>query len=343
MVKYVNRLIIKKGVCDSRKCLALTIYACWMTLLLLLNPSLHAQLKGTHLVGDMGLQSGTQPPPSLTLFVPMYNYHTSKFIKADGEKINAPSINMFLLGVGAGIVTDAKFLGGKYGASVLMAFASTRIEGNLVSTKSSLAFTDMYIQPLQLGWETKKADVTFGYAIYLPTGKYELGGDDNAGMGIFTNEFSAGSTVYFDAKKEWNFSALFSYGLNSKKKNTGNNDITVGNLLSIEGGIGKTWHRPVKGNPLPMIINAGMVYYMQFKTTADKMKIPVISNSTFDLANKDHGYALGVEANIFIPTIKSSIDVRWLGELGSKNRTQGNSFFITLAPYIKFFAPKKAE
>jgi hypothetical protein len=60
-------------------------------------------------------------------------------------------------------------------------------------------------------------------------------------LGILTNEFSAGSTVYFDPKKEWNFSHLFSYGLNSKKKNTKDNDITVGNLLSIEGGLGKTW------------------------------------------------------------------------------------------------------
>lgn len=312
-------------------------------ILLLVNASLQAQLKGTHLLGDMGLQSGSQPPPSFTAFVPMYNYHTSTLVKANGDKIDAPSINMFLLGVGGGLVTDAKILGGNYGASVLLAFASSRIEGNLISTKSSLAFTDMYIQPLQLGWKTKKADFTFGYAVYIPTGKYELGGNDNAGMGIFTNELSAGSTVYFDPKKEWNFSALLSYAFNSKKKNTGDNDITVGNMLAIEGGLGKTWYKPVKGNPLPMIINVGMVYYLDFKITEDKMKIPRISNSVFDLANKDHVYALGAEASIFIPTIRSSIDVRWLGELGARNRTQGNSFFITLAPYIKFFAPKKAE
>ena len=82
---------------------------------------------------------------------------------------------------------------------------------------------------------------------------------------------------------------------------------------------------------------------MQYKITADEMQIPRISNSTFDLANKDHVYALGAEANIFIPTIKSSISVRWLGELGAKNRTQGSSFFITLAPYMKFFTTKKTE
>lgn len=302
-----------------------------------------AQLKGSHLVGDMGLSSGSQPPPSFTVFVPMFNYHTSRFVKSNGDKIEGANINMFLLGFGGGVVTNARILGANYGASVLIAFASSKIEGNLISNKSSLAFTDMYIQPLQLGWKIKKADFSFGYAIYLPTGKYELGATDNSGLGIFANEFSAGSTVYFDQNKEWNFSALFPYALNSKKKNTGNNDIIVGNLLTVEGGLGKTWYKPVKESPLPMIINGGIVYYMEFKTTADQMKIPVISNSIFDLANKDHVYALGAEANIFIPAIKSSIGVRWLGELGAKNRTQGSSFFITLAPYIKFFTPGKME
>ncbi|MXV53212.1 hypothetical protein GS399_19780 [Pedobacter sp. HMF7647] len=313
----------------------------WLIAFTLLNVTAKAQLKGTHLLGDMGLQSGSQPPPSFTPAVALYNYHTSKFVTANKDEIKAPDINMFLLGLGGSWVTNAKILGGNYGGSILIGFASSKIEGNLIATKSSLAFTDLYVQPLQLGWKTKQADFTFGYALYLPTGKYELGGDDNAGLGILTNEFSAGTTVYFDPKKEWNISTLLSYGINSKKKNTQDNEITVGNPLTIEGGLGKTWYKPVKRTPLPMIINAGAVYYMQFKTTADEMRIPVISNSTFDLANKDHIYALGAEANVFIPKIKSSIGLRWVGELGAENRTQGNSFFITIAPFITFFEPKK--
>lgn len=310
---------------------------------LLYTNSVNAQLKGTHLLGDMGLQSGTQPPPSFMPAVALYNYQTSKLIMADGEKVTIPDINMFLLGIGANFVTNVKILGANYGGSVLIAFASSRIEGDLISTKSSLAFTDMYIQPLQLGWQTKRADFTIGYAIYLPTGKYELGGDNNAGIGLFSNEFSAGSTYYLDAQKKWNTSALLSYALNSKKKNTGNNEIKPGSLLTIEGGIGKTWVKTVKDNAMPMIINAGMVYYMQFKTTKDKMTFPEINNTQFELSNKDQIYALGAEANIFIPSIKSNIGLRWLGELGASNRTQGNSFFITLAPYVKFFEPKKIK
>lgn len=315
--------------------------ACCSLLLLASAGRIYGQLKGTHMLGDMGLQSGTQTAPSFVPAVAFYNYHTSSFVNASGDKTDAPSINMSVLGVGGSVVTNVKILGGNYGFSALIGFASSKIEGNLVSTKSSLAFTDTYIQPVQLGWKTAHADYTFGYAMYLPTGKYEAGGDDNAGLGIFTNEFSAGSTVYFDKEKKWNFSALFSYALNSSKKNTKDNDISPGNVLSIEGGLGKTWYKPVKNSQLPLIINAGLIYYIQYKVSQDQMTIPQLSGETFNLANKDHIYALGAEGNIFIPTLKSSIGLRWLGEMDARNRTQGNTFFVTLAPYISFFHPKK--
>ncbi|PWT72448.1 MAG: hypothetical protein C5B59_15735 [Bacteroidetes bacterium] len=336
----VNKINIAQ-IESVKKSVKIILHKVLVIAVLLVGSFCRGQLRGTHLVGDVGLQSGSQGPPSFTLALPLYNYHASTFIDANGDKVNAPDINTFLLGFGAIVVTNKKILGGNYGASVLFALASSKIEGDIVPTKSSLAFSDMYIQPLQLGWKIKQADFSFGYALYLPTGKYELGANNNSGLGMFSNEFSAGSTLYFDQKKEWSFSSLFSYAINSAKKNTKDNSVTVGNVLTIEGGLGKTWYKPVKNNPLPMIISAGLAYYMEFKITDDKMKIPALGSAVIDLSNKDRIFGLGVEANIFIPSIKSSVDVRWLGELGARNRTQGNSFFITLAPYIKFLEPKK--
>ncbi|MND61322.1 transporter [Solitalea canadensis] len=52
------------------------------------------------------------------------------------------------------------------------------------------AFTDIYLQPIQLGWHTKSADFTVDYGMFIPTGKYTLGGE-NSGLGMFINEFSA--------------------------------------------------------------------------------------------------------------------------------------------------------
>jgi hypothetical protein len=83
--------------------------ATFIIIFLLLSTTMYAQLKGTHLLGDMGLQSGSQPPPSFTPAVALFNYHTSKFITADGDKIDAPDINMFLLGLSGSFVTMPRF------------------------------------------------------------------------------------------------------------------------------------------------------------------------------------------------------------------------------------------
>jgi hypothetical protein len=300
----------------------------------------NAQMKTDHLPGDAGLQSGTQAPPSIIAFIPFYNFHTSTFKNKEGNSIGNPDLNVFFTGIGGSIVTNFKLLHGNWEATVLVPFSSNRIDGGQLSSKSSLAFTDIYVQPVQLGWHTKQADFTAGYALYLPTGKYSLGGDDNTGLGMLTNEFSGGTTLYFDKKKEWHFSALFSYALNGAKKNTKDNDIKPGNVLTIEGGLGKTWYKPIKGSEVPMVINGGLVYYIQSKITDDKIEIPVISGYTFDLS-KDHVYALGAEANILFPKTFTSLSIRWLGELGAKNRFQGNTFFITLAQFLKSLEKKK--
>ena len=310
-----------------------------LTVMLILCKSNVAQLKGDHLLGDAGLQSGTQAPPSFTVAIPVYNYHTSTFISANGTKISAPDINSFLTGVGASVVINLKILGAHYGAAVILALASSKIDGGMLSSSSPLAFSDSYIQPLQLGWETKKADFTFGYALYLPTGKYEPGGSENSGLGMLSNEFSGGTTFYFDQKKEWNISTLLSYAISSKKKNTKDNDITVGNVLSVEGGLGKTWYKEIKNQTLPMIINAGLVYYFQYKIIGDKIQVPNFGGYSFDLT-KDHVYALGIEGNIFIPQFKASASIRWLDEFAALNRFRGNTFVLTLAPYIHFITQK---
>jgi hypothetical protein len=301
---------------------------------------LHAQLRGTHLLGDAGLQSGSQGSPMIAVTLPFYYYHTSTFVTGGGRALKIPNVNLFMPGMAGTLVTNKKILGGNYGASISIGFTSSKLEGDTVSSKSPLAFTDSYVQPLLLGWSVQQADFLAGYAIYLPTGKYALNGNNNTGLGIWTNELSAGSTLYFDKKKAWNFSALFSYAVNSKKRNTKDDRIKVGNLLTIEGGAGTSWSKPVKGASLPMAFNAGMVYYMQFKTTEDKMDIPSIRSAVFDLKDKDHIYGIGAEGNIFFPHMNLQADLRWLWEFGARNRTEGNTFIITLTPFTKFLASK---
>ncbi|MDR2918901.1 MAG: transporter [Tannerella sp.] len=305
-----------------------------MFVLLLSNQGIsYAQMKGDHLLGDYGLAAGTQAPPSILVAVPIYGYNASNFRNSDGDKKDAPHLGAYLVGVGGTVVTNFKILNANYGAGLLFCFASNKIDGTYIQADNSIAFSDTYVQPIQLGWHWKRADLTVGYALYMPTGKYEYKGDDNSGLGMWTNEFSVGGTWYMDKKRSFNLSTMAYYEIHSKKKDT---DIRVGNILTLEGGLAKTFEIPISKSQVPMAINVGPVYYAQFKITNDDIPVGELDFT----GDKDHIYGLGVEANIMYPKTFTTLSARWLGEMGAKNRFQGNTFMITIAQPIKFFTKK---
>jgi len=299
--------------------------------LLLISFYTNAQLKGGHILGAMGLQSGTQAPENtLSVYIPGYIYSASSLRDSNGDKVGDPNITMFITGAGASYVTDFKILGANYGAGILLAGASNTIQGSHTNTKSDFAFTDMYVVPLQLGWHNKRADFVFSYQIYMPTGKYELGASDNSGLGMFMNEFSAGTTLFFNDKKTFHFSALASYEINGKKKDT---DIKTGDILSIEGGLGKTFYCMNAEKTAPKgILNAGLIYYLQYKVSEDKIPVGTIVIEP----DKDKVAGLGAEINYLHIGCMTSAGFRWIGEVNAENRFQGNTFFITLAHVFSF-------
>ncbi|MGX5820363.1 SphA family protein [Chitinophaga lutea] len=308
----------------------------FVCILALLAYTAQAQLKGTHLTGLNGLKSGSQAPPGFNLLVPAYLYGANKLRDDHGDvRTDDVDLTMFITGIGANWTFAPKILGGHLGGTVLFPFASNRISGNLVDEKNSIAFTDIYFQPLQLGWSSKRADFQVGYALYLPSGRYEKGADDNTGLGMLANEFSAGSTLYFDEQRTLHFSGLFFYEINGKKKDT---DIKVGDLLTVEGGLGKTWYRKAAKGEIPVIVNAGIAYYAQFKTSADQVPVDTVVVSLG--GRRDRIFGLGPEANIFLPGIRTQLTFRWVAEIAARNRFQGNMFLATIAYNVKSFQKK---
>ncbi len=292
-----------------------------------------AQLKGGHILGGMGLQSGTQAPENtLSVYIPNYIYSASTLRDANGDKaMTNPDLTMYLVGAGASYVSDFKILGANYGATILLAFAANTIQGNNANIDNSLAFTDMYIVPVQLGWHHKKADFVFSYQLYLPTGRFTAGATDNSGLGMFMNEFSGGTTLYFNDKKTFHFSTLASYELNGKKKDT---NIKTGDILSIEGGLGKTFYQMNAEKTAPSgIFNAGLIYYLQYKVSNDEIPVPVIGVVE---GQKDRVGGIGAEINYFHIGCETSAGFRWIAEVDAINRFQGNTFFITLAHVFSF-------
>ena len=291
-----------------------------------------AQLKGHYIPGFTGLQNGSQGPPSISLILPVYGYSTDTVKDDDGETIgNDPHITASFIGAGVVGVTNFKTLGANWGFQVVpVDFMKSRIEAASLDVPGGFHFSDIIIQPLQLGWQKPRVDYTVGYGFVAPTGEWELGGDENGGLGMWSNYFQAGTTLRLDAKHQWTTSMLATYEIHTHKKDL---DLKAGDILTVEGGTGRTWMKKVEGSHLPQITNFGLVYYGQFKVTADSGSGPIIDELL--AGRKDRVFGVGLEGNIFLPKPKLLMGLRVLPEFGARNRTQGITFMLTLAYQAK--------
>jgi hypothetical protein len=297
---------------------------CIFGAILLAGVTASAQYKGDDIAGSLGLQSGTQAPPGIYAGNLLWVYPTSTVKDNNGNTINhAGSLTSTLDGIVLSAVTNWKFLGANYGASVVIPFISNRIQLNSLNVSSGFAFTDMIVTPVQLGWHRKRTDLIAQYNLYLPTGKYEPGGSDNTGLGMVGNEFAVGSTIYLDKEKLWNLAGNFALEFHTDKRGT---DIQVGDMATIQGGAGRTFYRKVEG-PIPQIYNLGVDYYAQFKVTGDSgSDIPPALRGY-----KDRVFGLGPEFNAFFPKPRLTFLVRYEPEFGARVRTQGQTIVFSIA------------
>jgi hypothetical protein len=176
-----------------------------LILVFLLAPSRsHAQFKGDDIPGFAGLQSGSQAPPGLYIGSLAWVYPTDTIKDNNGNSVALPgSLTSTAEIILVSVVTPYKLFGGNVGATAGFPFIKNRIQSDSLDVNTGFAYTDMFVGAT-LGWHFKRADVTAGYNLYIPTGKFSQGGNDNTGLGMWGNEFTVGTTVYLDEKKLWN-------------------------------------------------------------------------------------------------------------------------------------------
>jgi len=299
-----------------------------LLIILISTISVKAQFKGGNALGDYGIGGGSQPGPGLYASAFYYHYHTDKVLNSEGEQVLALPSDPGEIGVNAlaGIlwwVTDYKILGGNYGVMATFSFTNAALDIPVfgLNETSSLAFGDMYIQPINLGWNTTKFDFTAGLGLYIPTGRYEDGADNNVGLGMWGFEGFGGATYYFDEKKSWSIAAVAFYEMHSKKEDS---DTKVGNILSIEGGFGKAY--------MEGALNIGLAYYAQWKITNDELNGQTFPLTPLDKVNKHQVFGVGPEATLPIiinDKLIALVNARYFWEFEARSLSQGNTLTIT--------------
>jgi hypothetical protein len=286
-----------------------------------------AQLNGHNSRGDFGLQSGTQAPPGFYVVPLAYDYRADSLKDRNGDSRPAlgdgGSVDIQAAMVGLLWTTETKIFGGNYGFEIWPGVTNNALEAPIFGTDDSIStgIADLYIRPITLGWNTARADFIAGIGIYAPTGSWELGGNSNRGLGMWSFDLLGGTTVYFDEARTWHLSGLASYEMHGEKEDT---DIRVGDLLTLEGGLGKSF----KDGALAV----GLTYYAQWKVTEDDLGLS-ISQPDGPLSNKHRVYGLGPE--IMLPIASKSklfgfLTLRYLWEIGAQSTLEGNTFVAML-------------
>jgi hypothetical protein len=297
----------------------------------------YAQLNGENLLGDTGVKNASQPAPGAYVGFLYYRYGADTIRKADGSRLaidpSQPGEQTLQAALPLFIyVTRHKLLGGNYGMMAGVPFANGSLEAPGFGFEATIDTgpADMYIVPLMLGWHLPKADVNASFGFFAPTGRYTAGADNNLGKGMWSYELAAGTTLYFDEQKSLSFATSAFWETHTKKDGTniriGNRQldgVKVGQLLTLEGGLGKSF--------LQGAASVGLAYYAQWKLTDDEFGIPIDLPDGSPIG-KHRVYGFGPDVTLPIATkskLIALVNLRYFWETGARVKTEGQSLAIT--------------
>jgi hypothetical protein len=293
--------------------------------LCLLPSTTAAQLNGPNIKGDAGLKAGSQPPSGAYVAVPLWFYTADAVKDRDGREILTGNIDAAVFGAGLVVVTPKKILGGNYGFTIVIPGANNRVQGaEDFDSNPGSGLTDMYIQPVSLGWHMPRADFTAAYGLFLPIGRYEDGADNNTGLGMVGQELLFGTTVYLNQQKSLHAASVATFDFFSEKKDS---ETRVGNILNLEGGVGADF---LKGG-----LSVGLTYYRTIKLTDDEFDVRLPPRL---LPDKNRVWGLGPEVTLALATkqaVYGFVTVRYQWELAARTTTEGAAWNILLTFPLK--------
>ncbi|HYX70270.1 MAG TPA: transporter [Terriglobales bacterium] len=293
--------------------------------LLLLSLGSMAQERGQYLPGTNGLNSGVQPAPGFTYMNMFTWFHADRLKGPDGSAIPVKSdANLYVDQNLFFYVTKWKVLGANVGFMVDMPILNSAIQGPLLTALGKnvggAGVSDLYIQPVNLGWHLKHADLQASYGFFAPTGRYNPGATNNVGSGYWGHDLQFAGTFYFDKMKMWQLSAYNNYEIHQSKQTT-LGSVTPGQTYNLEWGFAHTFK--LKPN-FSQLLQVGVVGYNQWQTSNDT-GLTLFPNAHYQV------HAIGPEITFVMPMKKLSATFRYLPEWGAVKRSEGHTMVVAFS------------
>jgi hypothetical protein len=323
-----------KGKCMSsqieRRILVLSLIIMGFALPLL------GQQKGQWVPGQYGLNAGVIPDPGITYANMALNYSASRLNDSNGNRILQNVRGTYSFWVDENIfyyVPQHKFLGGYFMPYVALNYASGELVANLIGTNLNTGgggsgFADMYVQPLNLGWHLKRADVVVGYAFTAPTGRYTAGASDNVGSGYWGNNITSGTTFYITKNKGTSANLATDWEIHGQRKTASIpagqfSNKTPGQAFTIEWGLGQVL--PLKKD-MSMLAQLGLVGYDQWQVSSNGGTVIVAGIPVpASILPYYSVHGIGFQSNFILPAKDLAAFFKYYDEYSAKARPQGRT------------------
>lgn len=250
-----------------------------------------------------GMKGSIMAPPNTFIFEnATMHFYTRDFVDSSGDQLRIPTSNALANRTILGYVFDTDILGADFFPAVIIPLANQYVRPTPNSEKD-FQFGDLILQPVSLGWHLDEWHPMIAYNLWLPTGRFNEGAQNNTGKGLASHLFQVGVTWMQTSELPWAWTVIGRYEFFGTQEDT---DIRPGQVLTIDGGIGK---EITKGFDL------GLTGYFTTQTTKEKGSAPGTDTSLY------RTFGLGPEINWrsgFLPK-GTNIGLRNYWEFGSRN------------------------
>jgi hypothetical protein len=295
-----------------------------------------AQQKGQWVPGQFGLNAGVIPEPGITYANLALNYSSSRLNDSSGNRLTQNVTGTYSFWVDENIfyfVPKQKFLGGYFMPYVALNYANGELVANITGTSlgtggGGSGFADMYVQPVNLGWHLKRADVDVGYAFSAPTGRYTAGASDNVGSGYWGNNITSGTTYYITKNKATTANLATDWEVHGQRQTASTpsgqfSEKTPGQAFTDEWGIGQVL--PLKKD-FSRLLQLGLVGYDQWQVSSNGGTVIVAGiplNASAIPYYSVHG--IGFQSDFVMPAKDLAAFFKYYDEYSAKARPQGRT------------------
>lgn len=275
-------------------------------ILIVVQSQLKAQVTTGHYgPGLFGLRSAHGFPMGWSFVNVSHFYYAGEFKDNDGNVSTLSEPVNVIANISGGLWgKKLESINANYNAGLIIPLANLapNIE-TLELDPERIGLGDIFIIPAMLTWNFGRITLNTRYTLWLPSGSYSEGSKSNRGKGFWSHNIGLGTTVYLDKASTWHVSAMNTYELNSRQKET---NIKPGDVYTLEWGIGKT---------IEQVFNIGLIGHNVFQLTKQKGG----DNAT---SFKHQLNGVGMEFN-YRTQNKWVFITRWYLEYLAKNRPEG--------------------